>query len=256
MDVKLTFLEKPKLKNPVLVEGLPGVGGVGRIALCYIVEKLKAKKFAEITSSYFFPLVLISQDHEITPLKLEFFYYKAAGRDIIFVYGDSQPVENNGYFQICEKILEMCKEYKVKEIITVGGFGTGIEMEKPRVLGAVTDKKLVKKYEPHGIIFEEKSKIGSIYGISGLLLGISKNEGIEGCALLGETIGYPILTDPKAAEEVVKVLMSLLKVKVDLKAMDKSVKQLEGFLKELEDKTKHLTGHPQKTAREYADYIG
>lgn len=256
MDVKVNYLEKPKLKNPVLVEGLPGVGGVGRIAVYYIVEKLKAKKFAELTSSYFFPLVLISPEHEITTLKLEFFYYKAKDRDIIFVGGDSQPVENRGYFDICEKIIEVAKEMKVKEIVTVGGFGTGVEMEKPRVLGAVTDKKLIKKYGQYGVTFEEKSKIGSIYGISGLLLGMAKSEGIDGGALLAETIGYPILTDPKAAEAVVKVLMNVLDVKVDLKAMDKSVKQLESFLKELESKTKQFGQAVQKPSKDYAEYIG
>jgi uncharacterized protein len=257
MDVKINFIEKPKLKNPVLVEGLPGVGGVGRIALYYIVEKLKAKKFAEMTSSYFFPLVLVSQEHEISTLKLEFFYYRGKNRDMIFVYGDSQPVENQGYFEICERIIEICKEFGVKEVITVGGFGTGIEMETPRVLGALTDKKLQKKYEGYGVVFEEKSKIGSIYGISGLLLGLAKMEDMDGCALLGETIGYPILTDPKAAEEVVRILMNMLEVKVDLKEMDKSVKQLEKFLKELEEKTKQFTQQIQpRPSKGYSDYIG
>lgn len=256
MDVRINFLEQPKLKNPILVEGLPGVGGVGRIALSYIVEKLKAKKFAELTSSYFFPLVLISPEHEITTLKIEFFYYKGKDRDIVFVYGDSQPVENKGYFIICEKILEMCKTFGVKEIVTVGGFGTGVEMEKPRVFGALTDKKFVKKYEGYGVTFPKKNKIGSIYGISGLLLGLAKSEGIEGCSLLGETIGYPILTDPKAAEEVIKVLMQMLGVKIDLKEMDKSVKQLEDFLTELEDKTKQITQQIAKPTKGYSDYIG
>jgi uncharacterized protein len=256
MDVKINYLEKPKLRNPILVEGFPGVGGVGRIAVYYIVEKLKAKKFAELTSSYFFPLVLISPEHEMTTLKLEFFYYKGKGRDIIFVGGDSQPVENRGYFEICEKILEVAKEMNVKDIITVGGFGTGVEVEKPRVLGAVTDKNLVKTYQNYGVVFEEKSKIGSIYGISGLLLGMAKTEKIDGCALLAETIGYPILTDPKAAESVVKVLMDILEVKVDLKAIDKSVKQLESFLKELEDKTKQFGQQMQKPTKDYTEYIG
>ncbi|MGC9310682.1 MAG: PAC2 family protein, partial [Candidatus Aenigmatarchaeota archaeon] len=222
-----------------------------------IVEKLKAVKFAELTSSYFFPLVLISPEHEITTLKMEFFYHKGKKRDVVFVYGDSQPVENKGYFTICDKILEMCKQFGIKEIITVGGFGTGVEMEKPRVFGALTDKKNLKKYESYGAIFEKKSKIGSIYGISGLLLGLAKNEGMEGCALLGETIGYPILTDPKAAEEVIKVLMKFLDIKIDLKAMDKSVEQLETFLKDLDDKTKQFGQQFHKTpSKDYAEYIG
>ena len=48
MTTKITELEKPKLKDPVFIEGLPGVGNVGRIAAGYLVEELKAKKFAEL----------------------------------------------------------------------------------------------------------------------------------------------------------------------------------------------------------------
>ncbi len=37
------YLEKPKLDNPIFIEGLPGVGNIGRVAAGYLVEDLKAK---------------------------------------------------------------------------------------------------------------------------------------------------------------------------------------------------------------------
>ena len=57
MATKIVQLKKPKLKNPIFIEGLPGVGNVGRIAAGYLVEELKAKKFAELWSSHFLPIV-------------------------------------------------------------------------------------------------------------------------------------------------------------------------------------------------------
>ncbi|MEM7826591.1 MAG: PAC2 family protein, partial [Candidatus Aenigmatarchaeota archaeon] len=59
MVTKIIELEKPKLKNPIFVEGLPGIGNVGRIACGYLIEELKAKKFAELYSSHFMPFVLL-----------------------------------------------------------------------------------------------------------------------------------------------------------------------------------------------------
>ena len=43
---EVTFETKkvPKLNNPVLIEGLPGIGNVGKIAIDFIVEELKAQK--------------------------------------------------------------------------------------------------------------------------------------------------------------------------------------------------------------------
>ena len=255
METELIYFEKPELKNPVLIEGLPGVGNVGRIAVSYLIEKLNAKKFAEIHSIYFFPLAIVSPNSEILPLSIDFYYYRGK-RDMIFVIGDSQPVEYRGYYSICEKILDVGMKYKVKEIVTTGGFGIGIEKQKPRVLGALTNLEDMKKLKKAGVYFEKENPIGSIFGVSGLLLSLAKKKKIRGYSLLGETIGFPILTDPKAAEEVLKVLMKLFEIKVDLKDINKSVKQLEIFLKNIEEKTKQLTQQLQKPTKSYSEYIG
>jgi hypothetical protein len=75
----------PELNNPIFIEGLPGVGNVGRIAVGYLLEELGAKKIAELMSSHFMPFVLIHQSSAVHVLKNEFYYWKAekeAQRDI------------------------------------------------------------------------------------------------------------------------------------------------------------------------------
>ncbi|MCK4482605.1 PAC2 family protein, partial [Candidatus Bathyarchaeota archaeon] len=45
--MKETFIKelaKVELKSPVLIEGLPGLGLVGKIATRYLIKKLNAKK--------------------------------------------------------------------------------------------------------------------------------------------------------------------------------------------------------------------
>ena len=54
--------KKPKLKNPICIVGLPGIGNIGRIAVGYMVTQLKVKKFADLYSPYFFPFVMIHDD--------------------------------------------------------------------------------------------------------------------------------------------------------------------------------------------------
>ena len=44
----------PKLNKPILIEGLPGIGNVGKIAVDFLIEELKAKKIYSFFS-YKFP---------------------------------------------------------------------------------------------------------------------------------------------------------------------------------------------------------
>ena len=88
----IKLLKKPpKLNNPVLIEGLPGVGNIGRVAAGYLIEELKAVKFAQLHSKHFFPFVMLHEDYQVQLLKNEFYYWKSkkkGGRDLIFLVGD------------------------------------------------------------------------------------------------------------------------------------------------------------------------
>jgi uncharacterized protein (TIGR00162 family) len=237
MTVIKTF-EKPKLTNPVLVEGLPGVGNIGRVAVGYLIEELEAKKFAQLYSQHFFPFVVLHDEYHIHLLKNELYYWKAkkkGQRDLIFLVGDCQALSSNGHYEVMGAVLDFVEKLGVKDIITVGGIATGEIEEEPQVLGAVTDKSLMKKYAGSGIQFEAGKKIGYIVGAAGLLLGLGAERGMKGVSLLGETSGFPIVTDPKAAESVLDILTKMLKLKIDMTKLEKKVSEMEKFIKKIED---------------------
>jgi len=264
MVTKIFELEKPKLKNPLFIEGLPGIGHVGRIAAGYLVEELKAKKFAELLSSHFMHYVLLHQSSSVHMLKNEFYYLKGRGRnqrDLILLIGDSQSVDPEGHYEIANEVLSFVKKFGVKEMITLAGFGVGEPKEKPRVIGAVSNPEIIKKYKKFGIDFDAGSKIGTIVGASGLFLGLGKYYSIDGICLLGETAGYPILPDPKAAEAVLRVLSNILNVKLDTTKLEKRVKEMEEFIKKIEDMQRKafaqlMTQRPEKPEKEELKYIG
>jgi len=233
----IKVFEKPRLKNPILVEGLPGVGNIGRVAVGYLISELGAKKFAHLYSEYFFPFVMLHDSFEVKLLKNEFYYWKAkkkGQRDLILLVGDCQSLSPNGHYDVSEEILEFSKNLGAKDIITIGGLATGEVEEKPKAFGAVTDKKLVKKYKGCGIDFSAGDKVGYIVGAAGLLLGLGKEKGMDGLCLLGETSGFPIVTDPKAAEVVLESVTKILKIKLDMSKLEKRVKEMERFIKRVE----------------------
>ena len=238
MTTKIVELKKPKLKNPIFIEGLPGVGNVGRIAASYLIEELKAKKFAELYSSHFMPFVLPRNDGSVHVLNNEFYYWNAKKkdqRDLVILVGDSQSVDPEGYYEIVESILEYINKMKVKEMITLAGLGIGEKKNNPKVLGVVNDPSLLKKFKKYNIDFNIGDRVGTIVGASGLLIGLGKNYGMKGICVLGETSGVPLIPDPKSAEAVLKVLSKMLKIKIDTSKIEERVKEMEDFIKRVEN---------------------
>ncbi|MCX6818506.1 MAG: proteasome assembly chaperone family protein [Candidatus Aenigmarchaeota archaeon] len=227
METMIKVTEKVKLKKPILIEGLPGIGNVGRVAAGYLVGELKMKKFAELYSPYFLPLVILHQDSVAHLLKCEFYYYRGKKNDIVVLTGDTQSISSEGHYDVCNAILDFSKKIGVTEIITLGGFVAVQEIKEPRVIGAVNDKKLLKKYAKYGIDFNKEHPVGSIVGASGLLLGLGNIMEIPSLCLMGETIGLPMITDPKAADKILQVLLKILDLKLDLGKLEKIIKEME-----------------------------
>jgi len=236
--------KKPKLNNPILIEGLPGIGNVGKLAVEHLIEETKAKKFAEIYSKDFPPQVFINTDGTVKLVNNEFYYLKSKKneRDIVLLTGDYQGLSSQGQYELVEKILDICEELNIKEIFTLGGYGLGHEIENPKVLCATTDKSLVKVMKKYGAVFKKNEPGGGIVGASGLLLGIGKIRGFQGTCFMGETPGY--LVDPKSAKAVLKILMKVTNLKVGLSALEKKAKEIEHIahqLREIEGMSKEKT---------------
>ncbi|MFH0889871.1 MAG: proteasome assembly chaperone family protein [Candidatus Aenigmatarchaeota archaeon] len=265
METHIVVSETPKLNNPILIEGLPGVGNVGRVAAGYFIDQAKAVKFAELYSRHFLPFVLVHDNAEVSLLKNEFYYVKAkkkGDRDIIVLIGDAQSLDQVGHYEIATKILDFVAGFGCKELYTLGGFGTGqIETQSPKVFGAMSSQKLRKKLESFGIDFDVSPKIGTIVGASGLLLGLGKLRGMEGVCLMGETAGFPIVTDPKSAEAVLRVLVKILGIKLDMKGLDQRVKEMESFINKVESLQRKAVEEMQRGSQKDAKddqlrYIG
>ena len=254
MQTKINVLEKVKLKKPVLIEGLPGVGNVGRVAAGYLVSEMKMKKFAELYSQHFLPLVILHENSVAHLLKCEFYYHKGKSNDIIVLTGDTQSISPEGHYEVCEVILDFVEKLGVKEIITLGGFAEAKEVTEPRVIGSVNNKKLLKKYSKYGIDFK-KSSVGTIVGASGLLLGLGGTRSMNCLCLMGETMGIPLVTDPKAADKILQVLTKILGVNVDLTKLENIVREMEERIKKTENIHKKVLQDFPK-AREDVHYIG
>ncbi len=241
--------EDPELNSPILIVGLPGIGNVGKIAVDYFIEKLKMKKIADIFSEYLPPQVFLF--NSTIHLVRDSIYYKKTGKksDLIFIAGDFQGTTQEGQYELSYKIMEFLHKYKISKIYTLGGYSIGKIVETPKVLGAVSDKKLMGSLEKVGISFPKGEPSGGIVGSAGLILGIGKEIfSIEGACLMGETSGY--FADPKGAKQIIEALSKILKTKIDLKDIGEKAKQREEITEKMKEESKN------KTSKEDLNYFG
>ncbi|HLD72736.1 MAG TPA: PAC2 family protein [Candidatus Nanoarchaeia archaeon] len=229
----------PKLNSPILIEGLPGIGNVGKIAADFLVEEFKAVKLYSFFSYKFPHSVFVGENNLIDIPKIELYYKKFDGKkkDLLILVGDIQPIDEESCFTFCEEIIKIAKEFKCTEIVTTGGIGLAHPPENPKVYCTANDKQLFNEYLQKGMITEKKifGIVGPIIGVSGVLLGLGKKRGMKGVALLAETFGHPMYLGIKGAKEILKVLDKKFNFRIDLEKMTKEITAVE---KELMKRTK------------------
>lgn len=223
-----------KLRKPILIEGLPGLGSVGKIVVKYLVRQLRAQAFAYLYSPHFPYHVIVDKKGGVRLLRGSFYYWSAGGlggRDLILLTGDSQAQTIEGQYEVATHILDFAEKHGVRTIITVGGYSAPAQEMEPRVIGVATSPKLLDKLRAVGV---DVGSAGSpIVGTAGLLVGFSKFKKIEAICLLGETAGY--MPDPKAAKSVLKALVKILEIKLDFSELDKAIERAGAVLRKMEE---------------------
>jgi len=229
MVCKIEVYEKPKLNNPILIEGLPGIGFVANIAALHLIQELKATRFAEIFSSSFQDLAVTTETGGARSPINELYYYKSrdGGRDLIIWYGNTQALSTSGQYELCGRVLDIAEELGCRLFISIGGFKQEEIKTDPVIYCAASDPETLND----ALNLGTKIMVGQIFGIAGLLIGMSKIRGLKGFSLLVETLGtYP---DANAARYALTALSKYLNLNLDLTRLDgaaeETKKMLESF---------------------------
>lgn len=250
-DIELD--KEPDVEEPVFVEGLAGIGHIGKTCVSYLADHLDAEKIGELYSHHFPPYTIINEDKTVDLLKNNIYQLQREdGRDLLIIEGNAQAQTPEGHFQVAEKILDFADDSGASEILTIGGYGTGDVVETPEVFGAVSSTEVKDKYSEHNIQFDHE--VGQIVGASGLLVGLGEERGFDGICILGETPGF-LLSDPKATEAVLQVLEDMLDLELDYTELDKKVEESQEVLKKLQN-LQQQQGQDQDQQGQDLGYIG
>ncbi|MGC8699559.1 MAG: proteasome assembly chaperone family protein [Candidatus Micrarchaeia archaeon] len=230
------YYNKVKLKNPILIVGLPGIGSVGSLVASHLKNELKAKKFATLVSPYFPHQVIMLPSGKSRMVSNRFYYWKnSKGSDLVILLGDAQAVTPEGQYEVNDKIVKFFKSIGGKRIITIGGYNIADQyVRNPRVFGVATTDKQIESLKKHGIIFGEAT--GAIWGSAGLIVEFAKKNKIEAACLMGETGLVDI--DANAAKAVLEKLVEILDLKIDFSNLESVKKETEKLVKSIEEAMK------------------
>ena len=239
---------RPKLNDPILIEGLPGIGFVANISALHLIHELDAKLFAEITSSSFQDLTVTTGDGgTLSPINQLYYCVRSdGGQDLILWYGNTQALTTFGQYELCGRILDLIESLGCRFIVTLGGYKIEGTKGKPQIYCAATDAETLKV----ALDLDTKVMVGQIFGLAGITLGLAQLRNLKGFSLLVETPGTE--PDLKAARLALKALTQFLNLKMDLKNLEKATEETRKVLESFGLITRH--GKPEEKKREETQF--
>ena len=227
MVCSIDISEKPKLNDPILIEGLPGIGFVANIAALHLIRELKAKRFVQIFSSSFQDLAVTTEDGgALSPIN-ELYYAKRedGGRDLIIWYGNTQALTTVGQYELVGRVLDLAQEFGCRFVISIGGFKKDEAPPVPGIYSTATDLDTMQEALDLGT----KVMVGHVFGIAGLSIGLARIRDLKGFSLLVDTPGMD--PDVNAARYALTTLSKYLKLNVDMSKLEESGSEIEKVLK-------------------------
>jgi hypothetical protein len=237
-DTKIAIKKQVKLKDPVLVVGLPGIGSVGKLVAEHLKKEFKAEKIAVMYSPHFPHQVVMLKSGGVRLVGNRFYLIRKKGmkHDVVLLTGETQAVTTEGQYEVNGAIVEFFKDkLGGKFIYTLGGYNLGRNVaDKPRVFGNVSSKKVIKQFKNSGVVFG-KSR-GMIWGSAGLIVAFARMQGLEGVCLMGETSFLDV--DASAAKSVLITLAKHLGLDINTENLDKIIERTAQAIKDLENQAK------------------
>jgi len=226
MVCSIDISEKPKLNDPILIEGLPGIGFVANIAALHLIRELKAKRFVQIFSSSFQDFAVTTEDGgALSPIN-ELYYVKRedGARDLIIWYGNTQALTTVGQYELVGRVLDLAQEFGCRFVISIGGFKKDEAQSIPAVYSTATDLDSMQEALDLGT----KVMVGHVFGIAGLSVGLAGIRDLKGFSLLVDTPGMD--PDVNAARYALTTLGKYLKLNVDLSRLEETGAEIKKVL--------------------------
>ena len=233
-EIVQVILEKePSVKNPLLIEGFPGIGLVGNIASQYIVNELKMTYLGAMSSRYFPPLAVLTGGVVNMPVRI----YEDAAKGLVILTADI-PVHPLASYEIGKEIVSFAESIGAREMVCLAGIT--VMGDEHRVFGAVSRQNLLDRIKDKAEIFE----IGTISGITGSIMNECRIKNLPAICLLGETASAE--PDPRAAVATIETLNKIYDLGITTANLSEQAEQNEVQMAHLAQQMKTTSTEEQQ----------
>lgn len=224
MEIK--FINDVDLSGAILIEGLPGIGLVGPMAVSYIIDKLGMQYVGYIESSGFPPIIAIHNNRPMPPVRI---YYSEKKR-IATVFSEfAIPIQLTS--ELADKLYEMFKVKQMSSIISIGGIPMKDGGDGAFALGST--ESALKDAQKSGL---QPVAEGVSTGASALMLFKAAMDNVPDTNILVPV--DPSIINPESAEKAIESINKLLKLNIDVGELEKESKEVQEKIQELLKKSR------------------
>jgi uncharacterized protein len=187
---------EPNLEDPAFVEGLPGVGLVGKIATDHLVETLEMEYVASVECDSVPQVAIYEQDERdvYPPVRI----YADEAADLLALQSDV-PVsrDTDGDFAGC--LTGWLADRAATPLYLSGLPVQDLEPDSPPAVFGISCGASAGRLDDHGI--EPPPERGLVGGPTGALLNRASEHNLEAVGLIVES--DPQFPDPRAAKQLI-----------------------------------------------------
>ncbi|MCK4327719.1 MAG: proteasome assembly chaperone family protein [Candidatus Diapherotrites archaeon] len=225
--VEIVTTNPENVEGYTLVEGFPGIGLIGTIAVGYLAERQKTKQMGYLMSRHFPPMASIHKGEPLFPARI----YVDHQHKTVLLFSEF-VVPASTVYDIADQIIKWAKDNKIKRIISLAGMTSRQKSNEPpvesEIYGIASTPTMLKDLE------KQKVKViteGVTTGVSGILMAKCNAIKFPAMSLLIETEhGYP---DPGAAAELLEKLEKFLGYDIKTADLLTEAKEIEGKMKKM-----------------------
>jgi uncharacterized protein len=225
--IKINTFEKFNMKGSTFLEGFPGVGLVGPMAISYVVDKLKMTYVGYIDSDDFPPLVSIHATKPMPPIRI----YFSEKSKVSCVFAEF-PIPVNLIHELTNAVYAFAKDNGASNIVSIGGLPVQ-NVDGKTVFVVASNEKALAEATKIGL---KPIAEGVSAGVSALLLLKASMDKFPATNIL-IPINQQGIINPGYAELAIVTLNKLINLKIDVEALEKEARAVEAKIKELMKKS-------------------
>jgi uncharacterized protein len=228
--IKIILNPGVEIKGTVLLEGFPGAGLVGPMAISYIIDKIGMECIGHIESPDFPPLIAVHNDKPMPPVRI----YLSKKTNIIAIFAEfAIPIEIT--YEISDAIYEFAKEKGIAEIMSISGIPyKAADMQKEQASFFIASNENMRaKAVKAGL---KSVGEGVATGVNAMIMMRAVSNGIPDLSILVPV--DPNIVDPKYAELAIIALNKVIGLNVDTTELNKEAALVESKISDILKKNK------------------